>query len=118
MITTLKISNAKIALSSKGQFLMFTASNSEKSHRGNFYDIQVIIGISNEQERIQYTYSDFTQDTYDNKMKWTQFFYLAPYFFSVLVTNINNAIVTIDDREKNLNELVNSLAIKFNISIP
>jgi hypothetical protein len=116
MITNLKISNAKIALSTKGQFLTFIASNTEKSHRGNLYEIQVIIGISNEQERIQYTFSDFSHDTFDNKMKWTQFFYLAPYFFSVLVTNINNAVITVDDREKNINELVNSLNIKFNIS--
>ena len=115
MLTNLKVSEAKIALSFKGQFLILTASNSEKSHRGYFYEIKLVIGISNEQERIQFTFSDYTQDAISNKMKWTQSFYLAPYFFGILASNTDKAIITIDDREKTVNELVNSLSIKLNL---
>jgi hypothetical protein len=116
MLTNLHASDAKIALSFKGQFLILTASNTEISHRGYFYEIKLVIGISNEQERIQFTFSDYVHDVNSNKMKWTQSFYLAPYFFGVLASNTEKALITIDDREKSINELINSLSIKLILS--
>jgi hypothetical protein len=116
MITNLQVTDSQIALSFKGQFLIITVSNAERSQRGYFYEIKLVIGISNEQERIQFTFSDFILDETAFRMKWTQSFYLAPYFFGVLATNINKAVITIDDRVKNVNEIVNSLIIKFNPS--
>ncbi len=116
MLLKLKITDAKIALSFKGQFLICTLSNEEKSTHGNLYEIKLVIGISNEQERIQFAFSDYVNAGALHKIKWTQSFYLAPYFFQVLASNIDKAIITIDEREKNINELVNSLNIRFNLS--